>query len=275
MITIGLSPQPTVVVGMLAIGFVLLPLLGLPKHGEVQRGSRPVGDAIFHLGLAILSIGLLGLSLGARAKLPLLEPFKSSRVLLELTCAAASVMAVSPLLAILGTGSRGGAPDPRAPDSLFLTIRSAVLRYALAFAPLLLLEWSVLTFLQGIHLPAPPQESLLHYYEAPWGVRLAMIVSIAVAAPIAEETVFRGTLQPALARFVGADTARLAVAVFFGSLHGEVACVPIGVFGYFLGRVRDASGRIVPCVVIHAINNITALLLYAHLPYVRSLYQSF
>ncbi|MBI3820732.1 MAG: CPBP family intramembrane metalloprotease [Planctomycetes bacterium] len=279
----ALPPQPVVVVaGAAALFLTLLPLRGLPRDGEVARRRDSTARSLFHLGLGILSIGLLGLALAAREKLQLIEPFKSNVILFELSCALASVMAVSPLMAILATGTGAAAWDgpTQAPAGggvitakASLVTKQALFRFALALPPLQLLEWAVLSSLQIFGAPAEAQSQLLQFRDADFGARLAMIASIAIAAPIAEEVVFRGTLQPAISRFIGADLARLSVAVLFGSLHGPVAGLPIGVFGYFLGRVRDAWGRLAPCIAIHALNNLVALLLFAEVPYIRSLYK--
>lgn len=258
--------------GAASIICIFLALVRLPRHGEVTRGSRPFADSLFHLGLGILSIGLLGLSSAARVKLPLLEPFRSNRVLLEIACAAASIMAVSPLLAILGTGLRREGETTKTPQPLPAAMGGGMLRFAIIFIPLQALEWCVLRGFKLNGLPTPPQDALLQFQEAAWPVRLAMILGISMGAAVAEETVFRGTLQPAMARFIGAGPARIVVSALFGALHGPVAALPIGIFGYFLARIRDAWGRLLPCMAIHAANNLIALLLFAEVPYIRELY---
>lgn len=258
--------------GAISILLFILTLRGLPKDGEVRGGTRPFGDKLFHLIIGILSIGLLGISLTARAMLQNFEPFRSNAFLYEMTCGIAAILAVSPLLAILGTGFRAADPASAPNVSVINSTRLAMLRFAMAYIPFLLLEACVLWAVKIFHIPAPPQPALHSFYEQTIGVRLSMIFSIGIAVPIAEEVVFRGTLQPAVSRMIGPELARLSVAVLFGMLHGPIAAVPIGVFGYFLSRIRDAWGSIVPCIIIHSINNILALIFYASCPLIRNLY---
>ncbi|MFN0207807.1 MAG: lysostaphin resistance A-like protein [Planctomycetota bacterium] len=268
-----IPPQAAVIsLGAVSILLFILTLRGLPRGGEVRGGSRPLGDKLFHLVLGILSISLLAVSGMTRDLLQKIEPFSSSTFLYEVTCGVAAVMAVSPLLAILATGFRAAEPASAPKASVINSTSRALARFAMAYIPFLLLQACVLWAVKIFNIPAPPQGMLVTFHEQAIGVQLAMIFSIGIAVPIAEEVVFRGTLQPAVSRLFGPELARLSVAVLFGMLHGEIAAVPIGIFGYFLSRVRDAWGSIVPCIVIHSINNILALIFYASCPYIRELY---
>jgi membrane protease YdiL (CAAX protease family) len=217
----------------------------------------------------MLSIGLLFMPDLVRELLHRIEPFASNAVWLELACGTTAIVSVSPLLALAGAG-RG---EERAGERVLQDATPrAIGRFLLAFVPFILLQWCVLWAARLFHAHVPAQTPLLDFYKSDAATRAAIFFSVAVAAPIAEEAVFRGTLQPAVARWVGADLARVSIAVLFGSLHGEIAAIPIGVFGYFLSRLRDAWGSVIPCIAVHAVNNGLALLFFAWCPYVRDLY---
>jgi len=91
-------------------------------------------------------------------------------------------------------------------------------------------------------------------------------LSLAVAWPLAEEGLFRGVVQPALARTRGGareawgvTTANAATSVLFAAAHllahapawAAAAVVPSLVFGYF----RDRYGSIVPGAALHVFYN--------------------
>lgn len=91
-------------------------------------------------------------------------------------------------------------------------------------------------------------------------------LGLAVAWPLLEEGLFRGILQPALARARGGaqeawgiTTANAATSLLFGAVHllthapawALAAVVPSLVFGYF----RDRYGSIVPGAALHVFYN--------------------
>ena len=77
-----------------------------------------------------------------------------------------------------------------------------------------------------------------------------------VLAPLFEETLFRGVLLPVLGQRWGTAPALLASALAFALAHvslGEL--VPLAVLGLGLGWLRLRSGRLGPCVLMHALWN--------------------
>jgi membrane protease YdiL (CAAX protease family) len=86
---------------------------------------------------------------------------------------------------------------------------------------------------------------------------------VCVAAPIAEELFFRGFCFTALRRKVGVIAGAVLTGVIFGAIHAgsadAVFLVPLGVFGALLCLLYHRSGSLVPCIVLHALNNALAL----------------
>ena len=68
--------------------------------------------------------------------------------------------------------------------------------------------------------------------------------------------IFRGTLLPVLARSTGSLTGAVLSGLLFGMAHisiGELA--PLTVLGIGLALLRLSSGRLFPCVLMHALWN--------------------
>jgi membrane protease YdiL (CAAX protease family) len=77
-----------------------------------------------------------------------------------------------------------------------------------------------------------------------------------VLAPLFEETLFRGVLLPVVGRQLGGSRAVLVSAAVFAVAHlslGEL--VPLFVLALGLGWLRWQSGRLLPCVLMHALWN--------------------
>ncbi|WP_219152280.1 CPBP family intramembrane glutamic endopeptidase [Amycolatopsis sp. TNS106] len=85
-----------------------------------------------------------------------------------------------------------------------------------------------------------------------------------VVAPIAEEMVFRGLLYPLLRMKVGVTAAAAASAMIFGLVHGNLVqflfTVPLSVLA---ALVREHTGAVWPCVVLHITFNLAATLIPA------------
>ena len=88
-----------------------------------------------------------------------------------------------------------------------------------------------------------------------------LLLTAVVLAPLFEEVIFRGTLLPVLAARFGSGTAVLLSALVFALAHlsfGELA--PLTVLGIGLGLLRLRGGRLLSCVLMHALwNGITFL----------------
>ncbi len=95
----------------------------------------------------------------------------------------------------------------------------------------------------------------------------ALMILVAVVAPIVEELFFRGMLYPVLRRRWSAPIAIAANGFLFALIHVMPILLP-GLFfvGIVLAWVRERSGSVIPCMVIHALQNGTVLLvIYATL----------
>jgi hypothetical protein len=92
------------------------------------------------------------------------------------------------------------------------------------------------------------------------GAFAANVVLFAVIAPIVEELTFRGLGQSLLTAVLGRWPAIVLVGIAFGTAHGLVeALVVLVPFGIGLAYLRDRTGSVYPCIVVHGVFNGLAL----------------
>jgi membrane protease YdiL (CAAX protease family) len=88
---------------------------------------------------------------------------------------------------------------------------------------------------------------------------LAVALLVSVVAPIAEEFFFRGFFYGALRNWRGVLPAAIITGLVFGAIHAGSAdwefLLPLGVFGFLLCLVRERTGSLYPCIVLHCANN--------------------
>ncbi len=92
---------------------------------------------------------------------------------------------------------------------------------------------------------------------------VAVAVLVCVVAPIAEELFFRGFCFTALRRALGMLPAAVLTGIIFGAIHlggtDIEFIVPLMVFGFFLCLLYVWTDSLLPCIVLHALNNALAL----------------
>ena len=110
---------------------------------------------------------------------------------------------------------------------------------------------------------ADPAERLGRLAAGPTFV--ALFVLIGIGAPVVEELLFRGFLQPAVVRRLGAGPGIAATAVVFGAAHFEPLQFPaLAAFGAVLGWLAWRTGRLGPGIVAHMAFNAITLVRLAH-----------
>jgi membrane protease YdiL (CAAX protease family) len=92
---------------------------------------------------------------------------------------------------------------------------------------------------------------------------VAVTLLVCVLAPIAEELFFRGFCFTALRRTLGMLPAAALTGIIFGAIHlggtDIEFIVPLMVFGFFLCLLYVWTASLLPCIVLHALNNALAL----------------
>jgi membrane protease YdiL (CAAX protease family) len=125
---------------------------------------------------------------------------------------------------------------------------------ALAFAIYL-----AFTIFYSVVITEPRQKDIAESF----GPTIVQILLIVIAAPIAEETCFRGMLFGGLREKLPRLVAALITGIIFGGLHaltGVSAVPPLIVFGILLALLYEKTGSIVPGILLHMLNNSIALL---------------
>jgi hypothetical protein len=98
--------------------------------------------------------------------------------------------------------------------------------------------------------------------EADWLWRGAIAAVVALGAPVAEEMLFRGWLQPALAHDLPRRARRWAfvpAAVVFALVHPVAAWVPVGLAGLVSGVLLARGGRLSGSIAMHVTHNTLVL----------------
>jgi membrane protease YdiL (CAAX protease family) len=101
------------------------------------------------------------------------------------------------------------------------------------------------------------------YADLPHRQLVLMSLFATLLAPLLEELIFRGFLQPTLARQLPAWAAILLTALIFTGFHVDysgftAASINVFALGLLLGVYRHRTGSIVPGVVAHFVNNLIA-----------------
>jgi hypothetical protein len=88
---------------------------------------------------------------------------------------------------------------------------------------------------------------------------LASAFLVSVVAPIAEEFFFRGFFFAALRNWRGFWPAAIVTGLVFGAIHAGSADAallpPLAFFGFALCLVRERTGSLIPCILLHCVNN--------------------
>lgn len=93
-----------------------------------------------------------------------------------------------------------------------------------------------------------------------WLERIVLLATVGVAAPLVEETLFRGVLYVPLRRGLGAAGAIVASSLVFGLVHFDFAVLPmLGIIGLACAILREATGSLKAPMVLHGVWNSGAL----------------
>jgi membrane protease YdiL (CAAX protease family) len=137
--------------------------------------------------------------------------------------------------------------------------RPSKFNLAIAAVGGVLLAFLVSALAYLLHTPQVPSpvESLMG---SPALLAVFGVMAITVA-PLFEELLFRGFIQPLLSRTFGVVAGILITAIIFGALHAPEYslawqyAVAVSIVGAVLGWVRTASNSIIPSTVMHGSYN--------------------
>ncbi len=109
------------------------------------------------------------------------------------------------------------------------------------------------------NLPNTMQDFFVSMMRHPLG-----IIATVILAPLVEELLFRGAIQGHLLRKWGSPALAIFISsLIFGMIHGNPAQIPFAfVIGVALGWVYYMTGSLVPGILMHFINNGTAVVAF-------------
>lgn len=176
-----------------------------------------------------------------------------------------SIVLPLPFLAVLDFATRF-LPALIALALLFRRGRHGISRLGLDRAPdfgwalggfaLLTLAEQILQRTLGEAMPPNPTGGLSPVEAGGWGLVMA-IASACIAAPVAEEILYRGVLFRALANRLRLPAATLISATVFALVHfyNAYGLVSVGLFGAVCALSVAASGRLATAILLHALYN--------------------
>lgn len=225
--------------------------LRAPRKG--YPGAWPTG-----LGLGVFLMAYLA-SIGFGKAIDLL-------ISGDLSGEAAEPLVLHPALFVLVDAATRFLPPLVALALLFRRGRHAVGRLGLLKRPdgaLILGTFALLTGIDhllrrglGTDLPPDPTGGLSPMEAGPWGLILALS-SACIAAPVAEEILYRGVLFRSLANRLRVPAATLLSALLFAVVHfyNAYGLASVGVFGVACALCFAADGRLATAIVLHSLYN--------------------
>jgi membrane protease YdiL (CAAX protease family) len=110
-------------------------------------------------------------------------------------------------------------------------------------------------------LPQSEENSFTELLKSSQRVRIAIAVLATFTAPIVEETVYRGVLFAAFRRHLGVIATVVVITLLFAGVHvlqywgAWVSITGLTLLSLVLTLVRARTKSILPCVVVHTLNN--------------------
>lgn len=102
------------------------------------------------------------------------------------------------------------------------------------------------------------------------------ILAIAITGPILEEVLFRGAITQALLRQYAPTKAILVSALLFGVFHINPAQIlPACLVGILLAWTYYKTASLIPCILMHIVNNSLSIYLSSRYPEVENLDELF
>jgi membrane protease YdiL (CAAX protease family) len=123
------------------------------------------------------------------------------------------------------------------------------------------LVWSALG---KTHEPAHAMLMIWGNTQLIW-LRVAIVVTTVVIAPLTEEMFFRGQFQTFLRYATGSPWLAVVIAALcFAGVHEWWTQPSIFFLGFCLGYLYERTGNLWACVVLHALFNLSSILIFAH-----------
>ena len=252
---------------LLPVGVLLFRSARRPENYE--RGGRVMSEGYGLLD--VFGIGVLWVIFSALALLPI---FAAPPASVDITpgailgsSAALGVVGVLPFALVLGRGQileRFGLYEIHWKRVILSTFLGLISIYAVVAAINLA---GFPRFLESVFGELDLQEAVRMLAEAKdKNVKIAMVISAVILAPLIEEVIFRGYIYPAMKQLTHTVFAIVFSSLFFSLVHGNVLnSLSLFVVGAALAIVYEKSGSLVAPIALHAVFNgisVCAILFY-------------
>lgn len=143
-------------------------------------------------------------------------------------------------------------------------LKRAAQYFLLAVTVFMLISPVILILLQLIFPEVNlEQEQQNIFLEAKGGLEITLtFIAVAVAAPVFEETIFRGFMFPAFSKRFGIIAGATLTSLLFGLVHGQVN---VGVITFILGMLLCwlyyKTKSLWPAILLHSFKNVVAFVL--------------
>ncbi len=133
--------------------------------------------------------------------------------------------------------------------------------YWLALSGCILVALLVVTQLLSRFLPQSEENSFAELLKSSRQVRIAIAVLATFTAPMVEESVYRGILFSSLRRNLGLTATVVLVTLMFAGVHvlqylgAWVSIAGLTLLSFSLTVIRARTRSILPCVIVHTVNN--------------------
>jgi len=115
---------------------------------------------------------------------------------------------------------------------------------------------------EPLSLLIPMPDSVKAYFEKMIQPNILSFISVAVAAPILEEILFRGIILEGFLQNYSPQKAIIWSAVLFGVFHlNPWQAIGAIIFGLFFGWLYWKTNSIIPGIILHFVNNFAAFVL--------------
>jgi membrane protease YdiL (CAAX protease family) len=153
--------------------------------------------------------------------------------------------------------------------NLSANMKQGVKRYAITL-PVIILAGFIINLISSYYGQTPEMQDVVRWVleEKSLFILVSLIFFGIVIAPVIEEIMFRGFLQPALKNSIGSRYAIVVSASLFAAVHMDIfAFFQIFILGILLGYLYEKTQTLVAPVVVHILHNSLTLIFLLYFKY--------
>lgn len=153
--------------------------------------------------------------------------------------------------------------------NLFSNIKQGIKRYLITL-PLIMLAGFIINLISSYYGQNPEMQDVVRWVleEKSLFILVSLIFFGIIIAPVIEEIMFRGFLQPALKNSFGRRYAVVVSASLFAAVHMDIfAFFQIFILGMLLGYLYEKTQTLVASIVVHILHNSLTLVFLLYFKY--------